>query len=155
MSVLSKLSIVGIVFAPGFTAEAQTQAIRIRVSNVNNGHPLPRQNVSVGLLYAKSEKAPAKYDANLQLETDANGEMEFRLPEPVPVHLSVQVHPISERWHCGCLALAATQDLIHKGIVQASGQGPAINSKTEPGVILFLVRPFTFFERLLYPLMKE
>ncbi len=155
--VFPRFSIAAFMLVAGFTADARAQVIRIRVINVNNGHPVPRQNVSVGPAYAKIEKAPAMYDANLRLETDANGEAQIRLPEPSPAHLVAQVYLTSEHWHCGCLALVATQDLIQKGIVQVSGPESTVsaaNAKAEPGVILFLVRPFTFLERLLYPLMK-
>ena len=133
------------------------QVIRIRVINSSNGQPLAKQSVSINLLYDKGEKAPARYEANLRLETDANGEARFLLPEPVPVHLAAQVRLTSEHWHCGCLALAATQDVIQKGIVQTLGpesSGSATNEKAEPGVILFFARPLTFLERLLYPLLK-
>ena len=110
ISVLSKLSLVATMFAAGFPAEAQTQAIRIRVINVNNGHGLSQQNVSVSLLYGKDEMTPAKYDANLGAETDANGEARFLLPEPVPVHLAAQVRLTSEHWHCGCRLLTTACD---------------------------------------------
>jgi hypothetical protein len=59
-----------------------SQVVSIRVVNANDGHPLARQNVSVALLYEKGEKTPAKYDPNLSLEADGNGEVQFRLPEP-------------------------------------------------------------------------
>jgi len=143
-------------FAAGFTAQAQ--AIRIRVINANNAHPLVEQNVSVALLYGKDEKAPAKYDANLNFETDANGEAQFHLPEPAPVHFSAHVRLTSEHWHSGCVALVTTQDVLQKGSVQALGSEltrSTTNAKPEPGVILFLARPFTFIERLLYPLIKQ
>ncbi len=158
ISVLSKASIAAVMFLAGIAADAQTQAIRIRVVNVNNGHPLPHQNVSVDLLYDKDEKAPAKYEAHLRSETDANGEARFLLPEPVPLYLAAQVRLTSEHWHCGCMALAATQDVIQKGIVQTIGPestGSSTNAKPEPGIILFFARPFTFLERLLYPLLKQ
>jgi hypothetical protein len=158
ISVLSKLSLVATMFAAGFTDEAQTQAIRIRVININNGHGLPHQNVSVTLLYGKDGKTPARYEANLRLETDANAEARFVLPEPVPMHLAAQVRLTSEHWRCGCRALTAAQDVIQKGIVEASSLesgGSAPSTKAEPGVILFFARPFTFLERLFYPLMKQ
>jgi hypothetical protein len=134
------------------------QVVSIRVVNANNGHPLPKQNVSVALLYEKGEKTPAKYDANLSLETDGNGEAQFRLLEPAPVHLAAQVRLTSEHWHCGCMALVAIQDLVQKGIVQTPGPESttsATNAKARPGVILFLARPFTFLERLFYPFVKD
>ena len=132
------------------------QSVKIRVVS-SNGHPLPKQNVSVGLLYEASEKHPANYDAKVNLETDDSGEARFVLPEPAPVHFAVDVHLTSEHWHCRCLALVAARDVVQNGIVQtADAQAPtaATISKAEPGVMLFVVRPFTFLERLIYPFVR-
>ena len=140
------------------TLSAQAQTLRVRVLKINDRHPLPHQDVSVALLYEKGEKPPPKYDANLRSTTDENGEAQFLLPEPAPVHLAVQLHLTSEHWHCGCMILAATQELIQRGLVQTPGpqsKESSTNANPEPGLILFFVRPFTFFERLLYPLLKE
>jgi hypothetical protein len=133
------------------------QVIKIRVTDSKTGRPLPMQPVSVGLHYGQGEKAPEKYDANLNLETDANGEAQFRLPEPAPSQLVAQVRLTSEHWHCFCIAFIATKDLIQMGIVQTprgESTTSATNAKAEPGVILFLARPFTFLEKLFYPLVK-
>lgn len=138
--------------------ELDAQVIKIRVINLNGSLPLPNQHVSVALNYEKEQKPPAKYDPNLRLETGVNGEAVFRLPEPAPAHLFVNVRLTSEYWHCSCLAIGDTPDLVQKGLVQSAGHEPAglaTNAKPEPGVVLFLVRPFTFLERLLYPLIKE
>jgi hypothetical protein len=51
--------------------------IKIRVVNVENGHPIQKQPISVSMLY---EKTPPKYDATIRLETDANGGAQFGLP---------------------------------------------------------------------------
>jgi hypothetical protein len=135
------------------------QVIRIRVTNSKTGRPLQMQPVLVGLHYSQGEKAPTKYDANLRLETDANGEAQFRLPEPPPANLVAQVRLTSEHWHCFCMVPITTKDLIQMGIVvQPSGRESttsATNAKAEPGVILFLARPFSFLERLFYPLVKD
>lgn len=150
---------VGVLFAMiAAPLTLNAQAIKIRVINLSNGHSLPNQHVSVALGYEKGQEAPDKYDANLRLETDVNGEAVFRLPEPAPAHFFVNVRLTSEYWHCSCLAIGDTPALVQKGLVQSAGHeptGPATNAKPEPRVILFLARPFTFFERLLYPLMKE
>jgi len=133
------------------------QSVKIRVVNANDGHPLPKQNVSVVLVYDAGEKHPANYDAKLDLETDGNGEVQFLLPQPAPVHFVAQVRLTSEHWHCKCLALVATQDLVQKGIVQTAGTElpkSATGSKAEPGVMLFAARPFTFLERMIYPFVK-
>jgi hypothetical protein len=134
------------------------QVIKIRIINGKNGQPLPKQQVSVSLLYNKKiEDSPAKYDALLHLETDAKGVAQFTLPEPLPEHLSAGVHLTSEHWRgCAVPALVVTKDLIRDGTVQ--GQALATFTtpvKAEPGEILFIARPFTFFEKLFSPLLKE
>jgi len=130
--------------------------IKIRLINVGSGHPVQKQPITVAMLYEKNEKTPPKYESTLHLETDMNGEAQFGLPEPAPAHLSAQVHLTSENWHCGCMALVTTEDLIQKGIAVS---GPNVRAsdkpiKTEPNEILFLARPFSFFERLIAPLLR-
>jgi len=134
------------------------QALSIRVVNADNGHPLPKQNVTVSLFYDKDEKKPAKYDAQLILQTNGNGEAQFRLPEPTPLHFWAQVRLDSEYWHCFCMAFVSTQELAQKGIVVMPGAKStpsATNANAGPGQIVFLARPFTFLERLFYPLEKD
>jgi hypothetical protein len=133
------------------------QAIRVRVINGKNGHPLPKQQVSVSLLYEGNETKPAKYDAIQHFDTDANGVAQFSLPEPAPAHLSVGVRLTSEHWHCGCAApaLVVTKELIQKGIVEGwELSSPSKPVTAAPAEIVFVARPFTFFELLLYPLLK-
>ena len=135
------------------------QPVTIRVINVQNGRPLLRQKVYFTLLYFKPERPPANYELNLSGETDANGETQFRIPEPAPLHFSVMVHLTSEYLRCGCWVMGATQDLIQKGIVgpQPSAKSEKSNAalKAIPGEVLVLTGPMSFFERLLYPIMKE
>lgn len=134
------------------------QVVTVRVINAAGGHPLQKQHVSVSLLYGKGEKTPSKYEANLTLESDANGEAHFTLPEPAPPHISAQVRLTSEHWRCGCGVLAVTRDVIQKGIVGPLPGGEpkktATFLKAAPGEILFVARPLSFFERLLYPFVK-
>jgi hypothetical protein len=143
------------VLSVGFSCSAQT--VTIRVVNANDGSPLRNQPVSVSLLYEKGETTPAKYDASLSLQTDANGQIRFELPKPAPAHMAAQVRLTSEHWHCGCMVLAVTQDVIQKGIVD-SAASESIRSpslvRAVPGEILFLARPLSFWERLLYPFVK-
>jgi hypothetical protein len=55
--------------------------------------------------------------------------------------------------------MGATQDLIQNGIVgpQPSAKSEKSNAalKVAPGEVLVLTGPMSFFERLLYPIMKE
>jgi hypothetical protein len=134
------------------------QAVTIRVINAVDGRPLQKQHASVSLLYDKGERTPANYEPNLSGETDANGEMQIRIPELAPAHFSVMVNLTLEHWRCGCWVMGVTQDLIQKGIV---GPQPSAKSgksdaaiKAVPGEILILARPFSFLERLLYPFVK-
>ena len=127
------------------------QAVKIRVVNANNGYPLPKQKVLVALLYEKGEMTPANYDTNLSLETDSDGEVQFSLPEPAPVHLAARVRLASKYWHCKCILTVSTQVVVEQGVVQTPGpqlSTSAKNANAGPGVILFIARPFTFLERL-------
>ena len=133
------------------------QPLTIRVINAVDGRPLQKQKVSVSLLYEKGERTPPRYDTTLSLETDVNGEAHFRLPDPAPAHLSAQVHLPSEHWRCGCGILAVIQDLIQKGAVELPGgvsKKSAASVKAAPGEIVFVARPLSFFERILYPFVK-
>ena len=134
--------------------------VTVRIINAGDGRPLQNQPVSVSLLYEKGEATPTKYDANLALQTDASGEARFVLPQPSPAHLAVRVGIDSGRWHCGCNVLAVTQDVMQKGILTStasaseSKRSPDL-AKAVPGEIRFIVRPLSFFERLLAPLLRQ
>jgi len=132
------------------------QIVTIRVVNPKNSKPLQKRPVTVALLYEKGESVPQKYDANLSLMTDVNGEVRFALPNPAPRHMSAHVS-LPEIWGC-CGVLAATEEVIRVGIVAPKDIGESAKSalppKALPGEILFLARPPSFWERLLYPLEK-
>jgi len=98
------------------------QTIKIRIINGSNGRPLSKQQVSVSLLYEKTEKpqqSTRPFCTLLHLETDTNGVAQFTLPDLAPAHLSAGAHLTSALWHCGCAAplLVDTKDLIQNGIV--------------------------------------
>ena len=135
------------------------QVVTVRVINAANGRPLQKQHVSVSLLYDGGQKPPPRSEAIVTLDTDANGEARFTLPQPAPLHMSALVRLTSEHWVCGCRVLAATADVIQMGIVDSVPGGKskkaAASLKAAPGEILFVARPFSFFERLLYPFVKE
>jgi hypothetical protein len=134
------------------------QAVTIRVLNSRDGHPLARQSVSVSFLYGH-KGTPPKHDSGITLETDANGEARFTIPDPAPVHLAAQIRPDWSRWRCSCAVFPDTQIVIQKGI---AGPFPADVAKKlpaggtpRPGEILFVATPLSFLERIFYPLLKE
>ncbi len=131
------------------------QAVKVRVINGNDGHALPKQAVSVQFIYEK----PPNASLPLEIKTDANGEAQFNIPEPAPEHINVRATMSSEHWHCACWVLADTDQVVHEGIVQAAATKDTKASvapvNAEPGQIVLIARPFTFFERLLYPLVKD
>jgi hypothetical protein len=130
------------------------QTITIRAVNGKNGYPLPRQNVTISLLYEKGEKAPAKYSAQLNLETDDNGETHFTLPEPPPAHLAASVRIDWSHWRCPCALLDSTQNVLQSGVVKAEPSGKD-SGNPKPGEILFVARPLSLFYRLFGWLEKD
>jgi hypothetical protein len=140
-----------------FVAPAcRAQTVTVRLINSADGHPLPKQTVMLSLFYDKGEKPAANFTRGLTLETDTNGRAQFTLPDPPPAHLAASVKIDWARWHCACTLLAATEDVTRKGIVvSAAVHGDSTAAKAAPGEVLFLARPLTFFERILYQLMKE
>jgi hypothetical protein len=129
------------------------QAVKVRVVNVNNGHPVAKQAVSVQFLYEK----PPHASPAMHLETDSNGEAEFRIPEARPEHLNIRVGLDAGQWHCACWVMVDTATVVQKGIQRSapSKSEAAIPAAVKPGEVLIAARPLTFFERLLYPLVKE
>jgi hypothetical protein len=142
-------------------APCLAQEAKICVINGANGHPLPKLAVSVSFLYDKKhdEAIPTNPVASLKLETDGNGEVHFKFPQPRPAHFSTQVSLDESHWHCRCVILASTEDLVREGITEPSTKKDAekfaARYKVVPGEILIIARPFSFFERLFYPIMKE
>ena len=70
----------------------------------------------------------------------------------------LQVRVDWSHWKCGCGVLGDTDDLVRKGIVgpvPTDSKKSAALFKPAPGEILFVARPLSFFERLLYPIMKQ
>jgi hypothetical protein len=131
------------------------QELKVRVINSNDGQPLAKQAVTVQFL----NETPTVGSSPLRLETDANGEVRFSIPKPLPQHLSVRVALTSEHWHCGCWVMADTAKVIQQGIAQpASTKNAKASSaadKIEPGEIIIAARPFTLGERLLHPFLKQ
>jgi hypothetical protein len=136
------------------------QEAKIRVINAANGRPLPKLAVFLSFLYdTKYDKEiPANYQASLNLETDDNGEAHFKFPQPPPAQFFAKVRVDWSHWDCVCLIVGSTGDLVRGGIngpLPAKDKKFAARYKAGPGEILFIFRPLSFFERLLYQLMKD
>jgi hypothetical protein len=131
------------------------QTVTIRLINATNGSGLPKQQVSVSGLHEKDSPTDKP---ELRLVTDDNGEAQFELPKPVPVHFTVHADISDARWHCDCMAFVATTEVMQKGFMtrppddEVTPTQPAAQLK--PGYILFRARPTPWWVRVLYPLMK-
>jgi hypothetical protein len=105
------------------------------------------------------DEKQSKISPPLHIETDANGEAQFNISESPPENIDVRLALPSEHWHCACWVMADTETVLREGIVQIPPinvpNAPFAPASTEPGQIVFIARPFTFFEKLLYPLLKQ
>ena len=137
------------------------QEAKIRVINGASGHSLPKLAVTASFLYDKKyDKAiPTNYQASLNLETDENGEARFKFPQPPPVHFVAKVRVDWSHWDCGQeIIFGSTEDLVREGIigrVQVKGEEKFTRYKAAACEILFVFRPLSFLERVLYQLMKD
>jgi len=147
------------IFVLSLGLSVQAQEVIVRIINAADGRPLQNQAISVSFLYDRKydKEIPAKHDAVLHLETNASGDAHFGFPEPPPAHFSAQVRVDWSHWKCGCWLLGSTDELVRKGIVgpKVGTDKSASDIKPVPGEILFVARPLSWFERLLYPLTRE
>jgi len=134
--------------------QCSAQALTVRVLNAKNRRPLAKQTVTVQYL---NEKPPGA-SVPVTLKTDDHGEVRFTVPSPLPATVNVTVSLTSEHWNCGCWVMAEVAKVLHDGVV---GPLPSVtttnvdSSKPEPAEVLILASPFTFWQRLLYPWVKE
>jgi hypothetical protein len=126
----------------------------VRVLDSKDGHGLAKAAVSVQFL----SKTLGKASPSLQLQTDSNGETQFTIPEPRPDRLSVEITLNSGNWHCSCRLMADMEAILNKGILRSDAPGNNASNtplQAEPDYIIFVARPYDFFERFLAPLLKE
>ena len=133
------------------------QVITIRVIDIRNGKPLEKQHVSILIIYDRDETTPTKYDKVVKLETDIEGMAQIRLPEPLPGTLQFGLRMTLQHWHYVSGSMVSTKKLTQQGIelIPTEKRKSDCRIKAKAGEIVFLVRPFSFFERLFYPVMKE
>ena len=156
-----RLSILACFLLLSVAPSCLAQEVKIRVLNGANGRPVPELAVSLSFLYDKKydKEIPTNYVGSLKLETDGNGEAHFKFPQPLPAYCSTQVRVDESHWRCGCGILGSTEGLVRDGISgpisPSDDKKLAARYRAIPGEILVIAQPLSFFERLLYPLMKE
>ena len=135
------------------------QTLKVRLIDARTGRPLQNKKVEISYLYDKDQNTHGNLNNQLHFETNISGEAQFSLPMPAPSHLSVNVQLSSKEWRCGCTMLTSTEALILNGFVgpepDHGSTSKAFPREVMPGLILFTARPTTFFEKLMYPIMKE
>jgi hypothetical protein len=132
------------------TATASSaQRVTVRVINGKNGQPLGKESVVVQFLGTEAA-LPAT-----NLQTDTNGEAHFVVPDPAPKSVSVRVALKSGQWRCGCALLADTKTVIEQGTLQTVTGRDVKGVDRKAAQIVFVARPLTFGERLLYPFVKH
>lgn len=132
------------------TCACFSQGITVRVINGQNGRPLPNQIVVVQFL----GEQPARVSRPHQVTTDRNGEAQIGVPEPAPEHVNVRLVLTSEHWNCSCGVMTETRKVLDNGILQVANVR-TVQVAAKPAQVVFVVTPFTFFERILYPLVKQ
>jgi len=133
------------------TVSCLAQQVTVRVVDIKNGQPLKGEKVVIQFFAAHPSLSPTT------VQTDVNGETHFVVPNPTPEYVDVHVFLKSEHWHCGCWVYARTNRVLQQGVVQspATKMRQGIQEAAgKPGEIVIVARPLTFFEKLLYPLVK-
>jgi len=101
--------------------------VKILVINGNNSRPMSKQGVFVQLLYEKTTKVSPP----LHIETNANGEAQFSIPEPAPEHLDVRIALTSKYWHCACWFMTDTEKVLNSGVLKIPAS-PVPNAPNAP-----------------------
>jgi hypothetical protein len=128
---------------------SHAESVKVFVLNGKNGRPLSGASVSVQFFYDN----PAKVTTPLSLETSPEGSVDFGLPSPLPNHIGLQVS--LKYYACECGMMADTKSIVQEGkLVIFRGQKVKSGITPKPGQITFVPLPFTFIQRLLYPLVK-
>ena len=128
------------------------QKIMVRVINGRDGHPLSKQTVVAQFL----DEQPTKASSPQQITTDGNGEAEVSIPEPQPGHLNIRLALTPDHWHCSCWVMTDTENVVRDGIVRVAAMTkPNVQVTAKPGQVVFIAIPFTLFEEILRPLIKQ
>jgi hypothetical protein len=128
------------------------ETVVVRVISGVEGLPLSGQPVTMQLRYGKTATEEA-HTILLRYTTDFSGEAEFPLPLAKPQALNVDVKFEAKGLRCSCRVLTETETVLREGLTVAN---PAHGSKTpavvkpRPGQIVFIARPSSFLQKVIY-----
>jgi hypothetical protein len=126
------------------------ETFKVRVLNATDSKGIAKQQISISYIYEKGQGQAS--GGVVASQTNAQGEAEFTIPNPLPSRVSIHVKADDRHWRCACLALVATNDLLQTGFLGPAGAQN--KAKARPREAIFTLIPLSFWERLLYPLVK-
>ena len=137
------------------SANCLAQDITVRVLDVRNGQALSNGTVRVQFHVPLVSELQT-----LEGKTGSDGIAKFRLPEPMPPKIAVQVTNENPRLYpCYSLLLQETQTVVHDGFLSRCSKPQqkcyctfskqVSQIQTKPGELVLLVRPFTAWEKFL------
>ncbi len=144
------LSCFAVLFCQTYAASAQM--LRVRVVDARNGDAISKQSV-----WVQFYESPAnRLFRQIQYETGRDGLVEFPVPAPQPSQIFVSL-PLGS-FRCSSVVQVAPADVVAHGATGQYDCAPAKAAKdlkAKPGEIILFVRPFTLWQRLLAPLLRE
>jgi hypothetical protein len=133
------------------------QQVTIRVVNSGDGQPLAGWKVDV--YFVSQTQGKGAIEGALHLQTDADGAVQFTLPQSVPDVLTVYAFPLekqAEKWY-PTMVKGETPVVVQKGI-QSKGITAHAKVGANPGQILILAKRVTLWDRtwrtILGPLVR-
>ena len=138
--------------------ECGLAALRVADQREGDGQPLPGWKVEV--FFVSQTQGKGAIEGALHLQTDADGAVQFTLPQSVPDVLTVYAFPQPEKqegkWY-GSTVKAETALVVQKGI-QSKGITAHAKVGANPGQILILAKRVTLWDRtwrtILGPLVR-
>ena len=138
------------------------QTITVRLQNAENGQPVVGQEVDVRFSVPKLKGSDGPGEGNQKFTTDAAGEVHVAVPNPAPKVVLVTVpNPGNSRWLGFYDLLLKLDRVLNRGFVGdlALDLGPSqempSGPNAVPGTIAIPMRPTPFWQRILYPFLKD
>ena len=143
------------------------QTVKIRLVNTANGDSIRHERVFVSGISGKAntpeeerQKLLSKHAApDLRLETDANGETQFDLPNPAPTHFYIRPVLSPSVWDCTCTVQVKTEEVMQKGItirnVQDGSSPGKFTVQPRGGEVVFRLKPTPWWVQVFWPLLVD